>query len=84
MIKPVKDRVIVVPDKVEERKINGIIIPDMAQDKPDRGVILSVGELATEIKEGDKVIYPKQGGTKIKVDDVEYIIFHEHELLAIL
>ena len=92
-IKPLGDRVLVEP--VEEKEVNkgGIIIPDSAKEKPQEGKIIEVGAgkkdedgklIPMNVKKGDKVLMPKYGGTEIKIDDKEYQIVREDDILAIV
>ena len=76
-IKPVGDRVVVRPAAKEEVTKSGIVIPDTAKEKPQEGVVVAVGSgklldngdrVALEIKEGDRVLYAKYGGTEFKLD----------------
>lgn len=90
-LKPFGDRVVVKAIEAEEKTKGGIILPDMAKEKPQEGEVVAVGpgrvldsgiRLAPEVKVGDRVIYTKYGGTEIKVDEVEYLVVRESDLLA--
>lgn len=90
-IKPLADRVVVKPIESEEQTKSGIVLPDTAKEKPQEGVVVAVGSgkisdegqrIPLEVKEGDKVIYSKYGGTEVKVDDEEYLILSERDVLA--
>ncbi len=92
-LRPVGDHIIVKPLEEEEVKKGGIIIPDTAKEKPQRGEVIAVGPGKTldngqkkqmEVKVGDKIIHQKYGGTEIKIDDVEYIIMNEDDVLAVI
>ncbi len=92
-IKPLGDRVIVEPLEQKEVKKGGIIIPDTAKEKPQEGKILAVGpgkidengnKIPMEVKVGDKVLYGKYSGTEIKIDDKEYLIMHQDDILGII
>ena len=91
-LKPLGDRVVVKAVEAEEKTRGGIILPDTAKDKPQEGEVVAVGpgrvldngsRVAPEVKVGDRVIYSKYGGTEIKVDDVEYLVIRESDLLAV-
>ena len=91
-IKPLADRVIVAPMEKETMK-GGIIIPDTAKEKPQQGKIVAVGpgtvsdtgvRVAPEVKKGDIVLYGKYAGTEVNVDDKDYLILRESDVLAIL
>ena len=71
----------------------GIIIPDTAKEKPQEGLVIEVGpgkvgddnkRVPTEVKKGDKVLFGKYSGTDVKIDDEEYIIMREDDILAVL
>ena len=92
-IKPLHDRVLVKPAKEKEVKKGGIIIPDTAKEKPQEGTISAVGpgrllesgtRVALDVKKGDRVLYAKYSGTEVKVDDGEYLILRESDILAIV
>jgi chaperonin GroES len=90
-LKPLADRVLVKPMSEEEVTKGGIILPDTAKEKPQRGEIIAVGpgrldeegkRIAMELKKGDKVLYAKYAGTEVKIDDDEYLILRESDILA--
>ncbi|HQK99311.1 MAG TPA: co-chaperone GroES [Smithellaceae bacterium] len=92
-IKPLNDRIIVSRLESEEKTPGGIIIPDTAREKPQEGKVLAVGpgrrdkdgnRIALEVKEGDKVLFTKWGGTEIKIDDREIMMMKEDDILAVL
>ena len=92
-IKPLHDRIIVSRLESEEKTPGGIIIPDTAREKPQEGRVLAVGpgrrdkdgnRIALEVKEGDKVLFTKWGGTEIKIDDREIMMMKEDDILAVL
>jgi chaperonin GroES len=90
-IRPLEDRVVVVPMEAEERTAGGIVLPDTAKEKPQRGKVVAVGpgklldngQRATiSVAVGDEVIFGKYGGTDIEVDDQEVKILRESDILA--
>jgi chaperonin GroES len=92
-VKPLADRVLIKPSEAEEVKKGGIIIPDTAKEKPQQGEVMEVGpgrvtddgnKIAMEVKKGDKVLYGKYSGTEVTVDDVEYLVVRESDILAIV
>ncbi|GAB6183271.1 co-chaperone GroES [Thermodesulfovibrio hydrogeniphilus] len=84
-IKPLKDRVVVKYSSEElEKTPGGIYVPDVAKEKPQKGVVIEVGSEVKEVKVGDTVLFDKYAGSKIKVDDVEYLIIKEEEILGIV
>ena len=93
MIKPLGARVLVEPkDGSKEEKKGGIIIPDSAKEKPMEGTIRAIGkkrdedgkEIPFDVKVGDKVLLPKYGGTEVKIDDKEFQLVREEDLLGVL
>ena len=92
-LKPLGDHIVVKQVEAQEVKKGGIIIPDTAKEKPSKGEVVAVGpgkvmengnRKELEVKPGDKVIYSKYGGNEIKIDDEEFIILTEDEVLAIV
>jgi len=90
-LKPLADRVLVKPILEEEVTKGGIILPDTAKEKPQRGEIIAVGpgrldeagkRVPMDVKEGDKVLYEKYAGTEIKLDNEEYLILRESNIVA--
>ncbi len=91
-LKPLGDRVLVKPVDKEEKTKSGIVIPDTAKDKPQKGIVEAVGtgrilengtKVPMELQVGDRVLYAKYAGNEIKIDDVEYLIVSEKDVLAI-
>ena len=87
-IKPLADRVLVVPAPAEERTIGGIIIPDTAKEKPLKGEVVAVGNGTKDedmiVKVGDTVLYGKYAGTELELDGTKYLIMRQSDILAIL
>ncbi len=92
-IRPLGDRVLVRPLEKEKQERSGIIIPDTAKEKPQEGEIVAAGKgkvaddgkvIPMEVKVGDKILYGKYSGTEIKIDDKEYLIMHQEDILGIL
>ena len=85
-IKPLADRVLVLPAPAEE-KVGGIIIPDTAKEKPQRGKVVATGKGTKDeemmLKEGDTVLYGKYAGTEINIDGTDYLIMKQSDILAI-
>ena len=91
-VKPLGDRVLVKPIEEGEQVKGGIIIPDTAKEKPQEGLVIAVGPgkvsesgqaIAMNVKEGDKVLYAKYGGTEVRLDDIDHLIMSESDILAI-
>jgi len=92
-VKPLGDRVLVKPVEEDEQIKGGIIIPDTAKEKPQRGEVIAVGEgksddsgnkIALSVSAGDTVLYGKYAGTEINLDDQDYLIMSEGDILAIV
>ena len=85
--KPLKDRVLVEPMEAEEKTASGIIIPDSAKEKPQKGTVVAVGDGKKDepmtVKEGNTVVYGKYAGTEITIDDKDYLIMREEDILLI-
>ena len=92
-VRPLHDRVLL--KRLEEKEVvkGGIIIPDTAKEKPMEGEVISVGpgklmddgkRSPMDVKAGDRVLFGKYAGTEIKIDDQEFVIMREEELLAVL
>jgi len=90
-LQPLADRLVVKPIQREEKTKGGIFLPDTAKEKPQEGEVIAVGpgrlnddgkRLAMDIKVGDTVVYAKYGGTEIKIEDEDYIILRESDILA--
>lgn len=92
-VQPLGDRVLVKPVESKEEKKGGIIIPETAKEKSQEGEIVSTGKgkttedgkvLPMDVKPGDRILYAKYSGTEIKIDDKEYLIMHQDDILGIL
>ena len=87
-IKPLADRVLVVPAPTEEKTIGGIIIPDTAKEKPLKGEVVAVGNGTKEeemaVKVGDTVLYGKYAGTELELEGNKYLIMRQSDILAVL
>ena len=85
-IKPLADRVLVLPAQAEE-KVGGIIIPDTAKEKPQHGTIVAAGNGTKDeemvLKEGDEVLYGKYSGTELEVEGTKYLIMRQSDVLAV-
>ena len=87
-IKPLADRVVILPAPAEEKTIGGIIIPDTAKEKPLKGEVKAVGNGTKDeemiLKEGDQVLYGKYAGTEIEIDGTKYLIMRQSDVLAVV
>ncbi len=82
--KPLKDRVFVSYTNELEKTAGGLYIPDTAKEKPQTGKVEAVGEEVKQIKVGDKILFDKYSGSKINIDNNEYLIVKEEDVLGIL
>src|SRR6202166_2895004 len=89
-ITPLHDRVLVKRIEEKETVKGGIIIPDTAKEKPQEGEVIAVGEgkiekgarVPLDVKAGDRILFGKYSGSEIKIEDQEYLILREEEILA--
>ena len=84
-VKPLADRVLVLPAQAEE-KVGGIIIPDTAKEKPQHGKVVATGNGTKDeemvLKEGDEILYGKYSGTELEFDGTKYLIMRQSDVLA--
>ena len=92
-LRPLQDRILVQRVKEEEKTKGGIIIPDTAKEKPAEGKVVAVGNgklddkgkrIALEVKKGDRILFGKYSGTEVKMDNEEYLIMREDDVLGII
>jgi len=91
-LKPLHDNVVIKADEAEEKTKGGIIIPETVKKKPEIGIVVAVGPGKTEdgvlvpmsVTENNKVLFNKYAGTEILIDEEEYIVCRENEILATL
>ena len=91
-LKPLGDRLIVLPLDEEQTTSGGIVLPDTALERPQRGSVVAVGPgersretgevIPLDVAEGDIVVFSKYGGTEIKIEAEEYLILRESDVLA--
>ena len=92
-IRPLRDRVLVEPVEEADVKKGGIYIPDAAKEKPQEGKVIAVGPgkrddagklIPMDVKKGDMILMPKYGGSEVKIDNKEYKIINEDDIVAVL
>jgi len=92
-VRPLHDRILVKRIEEKETLKGGIIIPDTAKEKPQEGQVIAVGNgkkteegklVPLDVKAGDRILFGKYSGTEIKIDDQEYLILREDEVLGVL
>ena len=93
MIKPLGERIVVKVKEKDMTTASGIVLPDTAKEKPQEGEVVAVGTgkllesgkvAPMEVKVGDKVLFAKYSGNEVKVDDEEYLIIRQSDILAVL
>ena len=93
-MRPLADRVVVRPVEREEVTKSGIVLPDTAKEKPQEGIVEAVGtgryneqtgqRVPLDVAVGDRVLYAKYAGSEVKVDEVEYLVLSERDILAVV
>ena len=91
-LQPLEDRIVVKPSEGEEMTASGLVIPDTAKEKPQEGEVLAVGpgrfedgnRVPLDVKEGERVLFAKYSGTEIKLEQEEYLILREADILAVI
>ena len=92
-LKPLGDRLIIKRQEAQEKTKSGLVLPDSAKEKPQEGKVIAVGSgkllddgsvKALEVKNGDKVLYGKYSGTEVRVQEEDYLILREDDILAIV
>ena len=92
-IRPLHDRVVIKRLEEERTSSGGIVIPDTAAEKPQRGEVVAVGKgkptddggvRTPEVKVNDKVLFGKYAGTEIKIEDEDYLVMREDDVVAVL
>ena len=91
-IKPVFDKVVLKAVETEETTQSGIVLPGTAKEKPQMAEVVAVGpggvvdgkDVVMQVKEGQKVIYSKYAGNDVKLDDTEYVIIRQSDILAVV
>ena len=92
-IQPLGDRVVIEALEAKEKTKGGIVLPDTAQEKPQEGKIVAAGKgkisedgkvMPLEVKVGDRILYGKYSGTEVNIDEKEYLIVKEEDILAVV
>ena len=92
-IRPLHDRILIKRQEEKETRKGGIIIPDSAKEKPQEGKVIAVGngkvndegkKIPLDVKTGDRILFGKYSGSEVTLDDVEYLILREEDILCIL
>ena len=92
-IRPLHARILIKRQEEKETRKGGIIIPDSAKEKPQEGKVIAVGngkvsddgkKIPLDVKAGDKILFGKYSGSEVTLDDVEYLILREEDVLCIL
>jgi chaperonin GroES len=92
-IRPLQDRIIVERVEAEEKTAGGLYLPDNAKEKPTRGKVIAVGKgkvredgtvSPLDLKVGDHILFGRYSGTEIKIDEQEYLIMREDDVLGVI
>ncbi len=93
-IRPLEDRILVTVDEAETTTASGLVIPETAKEKPQQGTVIAVGPgkrsdtsgeiIPVDVKEGQKVLFSKYGGTEVKVGGETYLILSARDMLAVV
>jgi chaperonin GroES len=92
-IKPLEDRIVVLPVEAEQVTASGLVIPDTAKEKPQEAEVIAVGpgrvddkgnRIPVDVNVGDKVIFSKYGGTELKYNGKEYLVLSARDVLAVV
>ncbi len=92
-LRPLSDRILVERVAEEEKTKGGLFIPDTAKEKPAEGKVVAAGNgrmgedgklLAMDVKVGDRVLFSKYGGTEVKIDDIDYVIMRQDDVLGVV
>ena len=83
-VKPLKDRLFVKYSEEEDKTPGGLYIPDTAKEKPQKGIVVEIGSEVKDVKVDNRILFDKYSGSKIMIDDVEYLIIKEEDVLGIL
>ena len=92
-LRPLHDRILVERIEEKEQKKGGIIIPDSAKERPQEGKVIAVGNgkrlengtvVPLDVKEGDRILFGKYSGSDVKIEDNEYLILREDEVLGVI
>jgi chaperonin GroES len=91
-IRPLEDRIVVQAVEAETTTASGLVIPDTAKEKPQEGIVLAIGpgrfedgkRVPLDVKEGDRVLYSKYGGTEVKYNNEEYLVLSARDVLAVI
>ncbi|NLJ76068.1 MAG: co-chaperone GroES [Peptococcaceae bacterium] len=93
MIRPLGERVVVKPLPSEEKTKGGIVLPDTAKEKPQEGEVIAVGNgkllengqrVPIDLKPGEKILFSKYAGNEVKINDVDYLIMREADVLGVI
>jgi chaperonin GroES len=91
--RPLHDRVVIERIDAETKTAGGVIIPDTAQEKPQQGKVIAVGPggrdesgklIPIDVKAGNRILFGKWSGTEVKIDEVDYLIMKESDIMGVL
>lgn len=92
-LQPMGDRIVVERQQSEETTAGGIVLPDSAKEKPARGTVVAIGSgkllddgsrATSQLKQGDQVLFSSYAGETVEIDDIEYLLMREDDVLAVI
>ena len=92
-LQPLGERIVVQREESEQTTAGGIVLPDSAMEKPARGTVVAIGDgkllddgsrAASQLKQGDRVLFSSYAGETVEVDDIEYLLMREDDVLAVI
>jgi chaperonin GroES len=92
-LQPMGDRIVIERQQSEETTAGGIVLPDSAQEKPARGSVIAIGSgkllddgsrATSQLKQGDQVLFSSYAGETVEIDDIEYLLMREDDVLAVI
>ena len=81
-VKPLADRVVAVREKAQEKTASGLYLPDSSKEKPVMATVVAVGPKVEQVVVGDKIVYKEYSTTDLKINETEYLIIKEDDVLA--
>ena len=81
-IKPLADRVVAVREKAQEKTASGLYLPDSSKEKPVMATVVAIGPKVEQVAVGDKIVYKEYSTTDLKINETEYLIVKEDDVLA--
>jgi chaperonin GroES len=83
-LQPLADRIVATPVEAASKTAGGLLLPDTAKEKPQAAQVTAVGKDVKEVKVGDQILHSEYGPNRVKIDDQEYLLMKEEDVLAIV